>query len=173
MERNNCFVCGGVITKKSHNSYWCDTCEHLFFENPRPTSDLLLFDKAGRFLLAKRAYEPSKGKWDVPGGFVDPGDDLESSARREIMEELGLDETAYGELHYVASRALTYEWHKETYQLVANWFVARLKGSPKVVPQDDVSEAKFFTLEDLPQLDLSLPDLRNIITKAAKIINGQ
>lgn len=44
-----------------------------------------------RFLLVKRASEPSKGLWSIPGGLVELGEKAEEAARREVMEETGLD----------------------------------------------------------------------------------
>jgi 8-oxo-dGTP diphosphatase len=43
-----------------------------------------------RVLLVKRAHEPLKGEWSVPGGAVDVGETLEDAIRREVLEETGL-----------------------------------------------------------------------------------
>jgi len=44
-----------------------------------------------RVLLVKRAHEPLKGEWSVPGGVVDVGETLEEAIRREVREETCLD----------------------------------------------------------------------------------
>jgi len=44
-----------------------------------------------RILLIKRGKEPSKGKWSVPGGSVEPGETLEEAVEREVYEETGLE----------------------------------------------------------------------------------
>ena len=44
-----------------------------------------------RVLLVKRAHEPLKGEWSLPGGAVDVGETLEEAIRREIREETCLD----------------------------------------------------------------------------------
>jgi 8-oxo-dGTP diphosphatase len=45
----------------------------------------------GRALIVKRAHEPRKGEWSLPGGIVELGETLVEAARREIKEETGLD----------------------------------------------------------------------------------
>ena len=47
--------------------------------------------QSGRALIVKRAHEPRKGEWSLPGGIVELGETLIDAARREIKEETGLD----------------------------------------------------------------------------------
>ena len=42
-------------------------------------------------LLLKRAVEPGFGDWDLPAGYLDPGESFETAARRETLEESGID----------------------------------------------------------------------------------
>lgn len=45
----------------------------------------------GRALIVKRAHEPRKGEWSLPGGVLELGESLTDAARREVKEETGLD----------------------------------------------------------------------------------
>ena len=50
----------------------------------------LVHDDAGRLLLVRRANEPGRGLWSVPGGRVEPGEDDAAALVRELREETGL-----------------------------------------------------------------------------------
>ena len=59
---------------------------------PRPAARILLVDGQGRVLLFR--FTPYDGRppfWCTPGGKVDNGETYEQAARRELLEEVGLD----------------------------------------------------------------------------------
>lgn len=65
------------------------------YKHPRPalTADIMIFTKNGadtRLLLIQRKYDPYKGMWALPGGFMDMDETLIQTARRELQEETGL-----------------------------------------------------------------------------------
>nr|WP_312864428.1 NUDIX domain-containing protein [Saccharopolyspora phatthalungensis] len=53
----------------------------------------IIHDPRGRLLLVKRAHQPGKGKWSLPGGRVEPGETDHSAVQREVREETGLSVT--------------------------------------------------------------------------------
>lgn len=50
----------------------------------------LAYDDSGRLLLVRRANEPGRGLWSLPGGRVEPGEDDAAALVREMAEETGL-----------------------------------------------------------------------------------
>ncbi|GIF15280.1 hypothetical protein Ate01nite_53120 [Actinoplanes teichomyceticus] len=54
---------------------------------PRVAAGALFFDEAGRVLLVKPTY---KNGWDIPGGYVEPGESPRAACIREVREELGI-----------------------------------------------------------------------------------
>lgn len=51
----------------------------------------LAYDDEGRLLLVRRANDPGRGRWSLPGGRVEPGEDDAAALVREMREETGLD----------------------------------------------------------------------------------
>ena len=65
------------------------------YEHPHPavTVDIVVFtirDSQLKLLLIRRAYSPYRGKWALPGGFVNMNESLDEAASRELLEETGV-----------------------------------------------------------------------------------
>ncbi len=66
---------------------------HYRYPRPAVTTDIVLFTiSCGilKLLLIKRGQGPHEGSWALPGGFLEPDEDLSECARRELQEETGL-----------------------------------------------------------------------------------
>ncbi len=73
----------------------CDRCGWRWYANPKPAAAVLL-ERTGaegetEILLLRRAVEPGLGAWDLPAGYLDPGESFEMAARRETAEEAGIE----------------------------------------------------------------------------------
>jgi ADP-ribose pyrophosphatase YjhB (NUDIX family) len=72
----------------------CDRCGWRWHANPLPAAAVLLErqrDGMTEILLLRRAVEPGAGAWDLPAGYLDPGESFEQAAVREAREESGID----------------------------------------------------------------------------------
>src|SRR3990167_5169640 len=86
----HCLRCGNKLEKKSSRESSCPKCGYAHYVNPYPTTSVIIENENGEIMLVKRKYNPKKGYWDLPGGFVDLNESGEECSRREIIEELGI-----------------------------------------------------------------------------------
>ena len=68
----------------------CDSCGKIHYQNPRMVAGTLPVYQE-KVLLCKRAINPRKGFWTLPGGFVELDETLEQGALRETVEEAGAE----------------------------------------------------------------------------------
>ena len=86
---NHCPKCShGGLAPDSVKSFRCPTCDFVFYLNPAAAVAGLVVNADGDLLVVVRNHEPAKGTWDLPGGFLEPGETCEQGLRREIREEL-------------------------------------------------------------------------------------
>ena len=83
-----CPKCGkkNTVSTTNNTAYVCSDCGWQFWNNPSAAVGLV-FVKDGKMLFSKRALEPKKGYYDLPGGFVDFGENAYEAAIREAKEE--------------------------------------------------------------------------------------
>lgn len=147
----------------------CPSCGLSFYINPKPCTAIILVNDKGEYLLVKRALEPAKGYWDLPGGFVEENESLEESARCELREELGVEIDA---LHYVGSTTELYSFQKVTYSTVAACFVAKFPDNAKLKAADDVASYKFFVPNKLPLDQLAFESMKNDFEAAKRFLKS-
>lgn len=119
------------------------------YPHPAVTTDCVIFGFDGtklQILLIERGIEPYKGKWAFPGGFLNPDETAEVGALRELQEETGLTGAYIEQFHTFTNpdrdpreRVITIAY----YALVK---IQEVKGG------DDAARAKWFGLDEVPQL---------------------
>ena len=125
----------------------CPACGYVYFTDPKVGVGVLVVEN-GRLLLICRAMNPQKGKWSIPAGFVDSGEDPQKTAVRETFEETNLDVAITG-LEDVYFNA-----NAKPGQAGASIFImyhAELLGG-NLQAGDDAADAGFFDLQNLPEL---------------------
>lgn len=89
MKIKYCIECAARLTKKSDTHYVCRN-GHDFYNNPRTSVTVVLINVHGRILFAKRAKEPKKGLYDLPGGFLNFQETAFIAAKRALYAEAGI-----------------------------------------------------------------------------------
>ncbi len=95
-EARFCPRCAAPATVDFPRSLSCPACGYVAFSNPSPVAGAIPVERDGRIWLLRRGFDPGKGLWTFPGGFVDLGETVERAARREAQEEIGVDVTITG-----------------------------------------------------------------------------
>jgi ADP-ribose pyrophosphatase YjhB (NUDIX family) len=139
-----CPRCGAAATVRFPRSLHCESCGYAAFYNPKPVGCAIAREPDGRVWLARRGYEPGKGLWSMPGGFVDLGETVEAAIVREIEEEL-----------CVAARlgALVGVYSRAEERVVVIVFEAQLAAPPR--PTDEAPEVAAFAPAEVPWAELA------------------
>lgn len=125
-----------------------------------------------RVLLVRRASEPLKGEWSVPGGMLELGEKLRDGVCRETLEETGLQVEA-GEVLDVFDSIFTDDDGRTQYHYVLIDFLCRpISGDARAAT--DVSAVRWVTEADLPAMNLR-PSIEGVVRKGlalAKSMHG-
>ncbi len=124
----------------------CRSCGFVAYANSAPTASALVTDDRGRLLLVRRAVEPDKGLWDIPGGFLDEAEHPLDALRRELREETGLDIEPVDFVCATIDRYGDGPGAQATLNLV--WSARVIGGQP--APADDVAELGWFAPDSVP-----------------------
>ena len=88
-----CPMCGSALAEQEIDARRrgvCPACGYVHWRNAKPCAGALVI-RNGKVLLVRRAVEPFKGYWDIPGGFCEADEHPAEAARREVREETGLE----------------------------------------------------------------------------------
>lgn len=130
-----CPRCGESVTPGG-SPLRCPACDLTLFFNPAVAAGAFVFNPAGEVLLTRRAKEPAKGKFGIPGGFLDFGESAEDGLRREIREEVSLDVTA---VRLLCSAPNSYDYKGVTYPVCDLIFVAEVVEAAVTAAADEVA----------------------------------
>ena len=122
----------------------CPSCGFIHFTDPKVGVGVFVVHE-GKILLVRRTMHPEIGKWSIPAGFLDAGENPEETAVREAFEETNLD---------VAIESLLGVFHNPPAQGGASIFImyqARLLGGT-LQAGDDADAAAFFAPDNLPEI---------------------
>ena len=100
----------------------------------------------GRVVIVKRAHEPRKGEWSLPGGTVELGETLVEAARREIKEETGLD-VEVGEVLEVFDRVHRLDGRIQYHFVIVDYLCRPIGGTLKA--GDDAEGVAWVTADEI------------------------
>jgi len=143
-----CSKCGKENTFSfidGRNRHHCKNCLSIHYQNPKPTATIICM-KGEKILLAKRAFEPAKGEWGLPGGFMEMNETLEEASERELKEETNLNGK-------VSSLISTCSHYGTIFGDILSIGVEMKVGDfSKIKAGDDAEELCFFDIKNLPKI---------------------
>jgi len=143
----------------------CSACGFELYLNVAAAVAACVVDGQGRMIVLVRGKEPGKGKWDLPGGFVDPGETAEDALRREVREEVGLEVTA---LRYLGSWPNVYEYMGVRYRTLDMGFACEVKEASLARPGEaEIAEVLFLSPS---QIDLGRFAFRSVSAIAGRYL---
>jgi len=141
----HCPRCGGRLETRhteGRDRQVCAECGFVFYRNPAPAAGVILIEN-GELLWVQRRFEPRRGQWTLPAGFVEYDEHVEECAVRETREETGLDVELSGLFNaYMAM-------DDPRVRVVLLLYTAVRTGGT-LAPGDDAVDARFFPIDDPP-----------------------
>lgn len=146
-EINFCTRCGSPLGHEQRSGRVrpvCPVCGWIYFPDPK-VAVAGVIESEDEILLVRRAVDPFKGKWTLPAGFVDAGEEPAEALERECLEETGLKvrvtellDVIYGQEHPGGAHILIV--YKATIL------------SGRIRAGDDVDEVAFFDRDNIPPI---------------------
>src|SRR5918912_1648864 len=137
---------GRTIKEGEPERLVCGRCGFVFYLGPKLVAGAIAELDEG-IVLIQRDIEPGYGKWTFPGGFVERGERAEAAARREVLEESGL-EIEVGEIIGL----YTYDGQIPAIAV----FAAEVTGG-EPTPLDETMDIRSFPTEGLPWTEMAFP----------------
>jgi len=154
-----CPFCGSPLKRKKVEGkfrLFCPSCGRVIYENPVPVVAVVVRN-GERVLLIRRGIPPQRGKWALPSGYMDLGEEPEKTALRELEEETGIRGRVKSLLGVFSQKSPVYRQ-----VVVIGYEVEPL--DLKIRPGDDADEVAFYDADRLP--DIPFSSHREIIRKA-------
>jgi len=164
-----CSDCGQTLEQKmveNRERLYCPNCSQINWQNPKPVAWTLL-QKGKDYLLVKRAEEPDKGQWDIPGGFLEINESFKKAAVRELKEESNIE---VDENNIELVDTVSFERGGE--HVVGTVFFKEIEGQIDFEASDDAAEARFWSKEEI--LETKKEEVREICKEVlVKVLNAK
>lgn len=156
-----CLWCGAPLEVRAlHGAprHACPRCPFVHYRSPAAAVCAVVV-RGREVLLIERRVPPGVGKWALPGGFQDYGEDAAATAVREVLEETGLRVALLRLLDVCYSQ----DDPRKRVNVIA--YLAKVVDG-ELRAADDAAQARFFALDALPS-DLAFANNRALLARLA------
>jgi ADP-ribose pyrophosphatase YjhB (NUDIX family) len=153
-----CPLCGADLELRSlkptePDRLVCVQCGFIFYQDPKVAVASIILNESNQIVLVKRAIQPGYGKWVIPGGFVDRGEEVVGAAVREAREEAGIDIRIDRLLNVYSYPGLA---------PVIIVYVATMTGGA-LSCDDECLDVRFFSHEEIPWEELAFSSTKSAL----------
>lgn len=150
------------FTFPDNRRFLCEDCGFTYYHNIA-AAVALVFTFEDKILFTVRNVDPDKGKWDLPGGFIDPNETAEEAACREIREELGLD-LQPSDLKYITTAPNNYLYKNVPYRTMDIFYECALPSDGiKVAAEDEIQELVWVKRSEIDLEKIGFVSIRKVI----------
>ena len=151
-EARFCPRCGRPADVAYPRSISCPHCGYGAYFNPKPVAAAIPVTADDKIVLLRRGFEPGKGLWTFPGGFVDLGETVEAAARREAREEIEAE---------IELKGLVGVYSHEEDRIVLIVYAATTLEAPQTTPE--ALEVQAFSPDEIPWQELAFWSTTNAL----------
>jgi ADP-ribose pyrophosphatase YjhB (NUDIX family) len=163
-----CASCGEKGIRFEKNRFDCPSCGFVYYHNTAAATGCII-QADERIVLLVRGREPGRGKLDLPGGFVDPGEGIFEGLLRELREEIGwepqiLPGQNLSEVFILfASFPNTYLYKNIPYNTCDAYFTVSAPGLSEKdlkAEADEITEIRFLRPDEIDPNDMTFGSTR-------------
>ncbi|MDO5510243.1 MAG: NUDIX domain-containing protein [Weeksellaceae bacterium] len=155
---------------ENYHRFECKDCKFVYYHNVA-SAVIVLVERDGKFLFTRRSNEPAKGTLDFPGGFVDPGENAQQAASREMQEELNLI-IKPEKLQLLHTESNDYEFRDIMYRTLDVVFYISLSAFPKLkIDASEIDEILWLSPTEVNVEDVGFKSTKKIVEQF--IISGK
>ena len=159
-----CPRCGSHrFVENDASSKRCEDCGFVYYLNPKASVAAFVMDHRSRLLVCRRAFEPSRGMLDLPGGFTECGETAEEAVVRELSEEIGWKPRS---MRYLFSYPNIYRYSGFDVHTMDLFFLCRSdEPLDHLTPHDDVASCFWLSREAIHPDEFAFQSMRQAITR--------
>lgn len=142
--------------------FHCNSCDFVFYHNIAAAVAVIIKHE-DKILFTVRNVEPDKGKWDLPGGFIDPNENAEEAAYRELKEELGID-LLPEDLKYITTSPNNYLYKNVPYRTMDIFYEIEIDSNQiQIAAADEIKDLIWVAKEEIQIDKIGFTSIKKII----------
>jgi ADP-ribose pyrophosphatase YjhB (NUDIX family) len=160
-----CPACGSPEIRFERGKVFRCPCGFVYYHNTAAATGCII-SVGATVLFLVRGKEPARGKLDLPGGFVDPGEGAIEGLRRELREEIDWEPPAETDIKLFASFPNLYPYKNIVYNTCDLFFTLSAPGLTEKdlrLAENEITGVRFVRPGDLNMKDLAFESTRRAL----------